>query len=196
MNQKTLIHDSIDLTDVLTLIIQEISLHVQLFSFLDLSRISVCIASNRKNSRGGIYGKLVPLFFEGGAEQVTYRGRRYKMPPVQRDGTRQKYLIFFYMPKFFDLNPREKLRVIFHELYHISPDFNGDIRRMTRGKAAHGHSRKEFDSHFEKELNEFFKFIQETPYRGFLDLNSREFFTSFSKVKGRRMKLPKPLLVS
>ncbi len=196
MNKKSPIEESINITDVLTLIIQDIQKRVETFSFLDMDRLTVCIASNRKNSRGGIYGKLVPLHFENGAKQVTYRGKIYSMPTVIRDSIRQKYLIYFYMPKFFDLDAREKLRVIFHELYHISPDFNGDIRRMTKGKAAHGHSRKHFDSHFENELEIFFNYIKDTPYIRFLQLTGKDLFMIFNNVKGRRMKLPKPVLCS
>ncbi len=193
MNAGKPLKETIDLTDVLTLIIQEIQARTKLFSFLETEKCTVCVASNRKNSRGGIYGKLVPLYFENGTEEVSFRGKRYRMPVVQRNNIRQKYIIYFYMPKFFDLDAREKLRVIFHELYHINPAFNGDIRRMTKGKAAHGHSRRHFDSHFQKELDQFYAYVETTHYIRFLRLTSRDIFHLFGKVKGRRMKLPRPV---
>jgi hypothetical protein len=108
----------------------------------------------------------------------------------------QRYLIYFYHPRFFNLSPSEKLKVIFHELYHISPDFNGDIRRLAAHKASHGASRERFDDFFEHDLTKFYAYIEKTPYMKFLEMNARALRLSFEKIKGRRMKMPKPVVVS
>ena len=195
MNKSLTQKSSINLTDVLSLIIGEVRDFSQTFSHIDTDRITVCIASNRKNSRGAIYGKVVPTRFEGGEKHTKFRGKIYAIPEVKREGILQKYLVYFYMPRFFDLSAEEKLRVILHELYHISPEFNGDIRRMGKGKFAHGHSRQSFDENFAADLEAFHEYIKETPYYKFLSLTSKELFASFDKVTGNRMKLPKPTVV-
>ncbi|HDP80611.1 MAG TPA: hypothetical protein ENN21_07200 [Spirochaetes bacterium] len=183
----------IDLTDVLTALAQEIVLRCPSFSHCDLSKITLCLGSNR-SGRGAIYGKLVPLRFRGGAASLGYRGKTYTMPVVMRNGVEQRYIIYFYYPRFFDLSPLEKLRVLFHELYHISPDFNGDIRRMAPVKASHGGSRKGFDRNFQEELALFHAHISSTPYMKFLAMDAAALHRAFKKVTGTRMKTPRPVV--
>ncbi len=185
----------INLTDVITLIIREIALHCEAFSHVDARRVLVCMATNRSNASGGTFGKLVPLRFKGGAGTLRYKGRLYTMPRVRHGGVDQRYIIYFYHPRFFNLSPIEKLKVVFHELYHISPDFNGDIRRLAARKASHGNSRERFDEFFEDDLRKFYTYIEKTPYMKFLGMNARALRGSFEKVSARRMKMPKPIVV-
>ncbi len=118
------------------------------------------------------------------------------MPRIVRDGNLLSYIIYFYSPRFLDLPPVEKLRVIFHELYHISPDFNGDIRRFGKGGSAHGSSKKRFDSRFEGELQEFMKYLIETEHWEFINLDARGLFEKYKKILSCRMKTPRPLIIS
>ncbi len=186
----------INLTDVITLIIQEIALRCEDFSHVDTRRVLVCMATNRSNASGGTFGKLVPMRFKDGAETLRYRGKLYAMPRLRHGGVDQRYIIYFYHPRFFNLSPSEKLKVIFHELYHISPDFNGDIRRLAARKASHGASRERFDDFFEHDLTKFYAHIEKTPYMKFLEMNAHALRISFERIKGRRMKMPKPVVVS
>ncbi len=183
----------INITDVIMLIIREIASRTALFRHIDVTRVLVCISSNKSRRRGATFGKLVPLRFKDGATTLRYRGRTYTMPKVVSGGMEQLYIIYFYYPKFFNMPPMEKLRVIFHELYHISPDFNGDIRRLCEVKASHGGSRKKFDLLFENEMKEFYGYISGTPYMNFLGMDTAALERSFKKVYGRRLKVPKPL---
>lgn len=184
--------EKLNLTDVLTLLVSEISRRVELFSHVDAGRVLVCLSTNRSNGRGGTYGKLVPLRFKGGSEALRHRGARYRMPRVMCRGVEQFYIVYFYYPKFFDLTPVEKLRVIFHELYHISPDFSGDIRRLGRVKCSHGRSRKNFDSLFEGDLALFYRHIARTPYMRFLEMDTAMLRKVFPRMIGRRLKMPRP----
>ena len=189
-------NETINVTEVLTHLIYEIIKHTHIFHKININKIIVCIASNRNSGRGGgIFGKLVPLKFENGSDVKKFKGRYYSMPEIIHDDEKILYLIYFYMPRFFDLDPIEKLNVIFHELYHISPEFNGDIRRLAKHKAAHGHSKKHFDSHYNDELESFFQYIKETSYMNFLALDSNKLYDTFGEITGRRMKVPKPVLI-
>ena len=66
------------------------------------------------------------------AAAVTVRhGRRWSMPRLYDPaGREQLYLLNFYLPRFLDLPWREKLRTTVHELWHVSPQFDGDLRRF------------------------------------------------------------------
>lgn len=187
--------DSIDLSLALSAVISEISFRSQTLSHIDPNRILVCVGSNRRGG-GGLYGKLIPLRFKHGEPLLRHRGRVYASPDITNNGHSCLYIIYFYMPRFFDLPWDEKLRVIFHELYHINPRFNGDIRRMGAVKIAHGHSKKHFNSLFDAELHAFKSHIHSTPHQDFLTLNTRELYARYRTVTAVRMKHPKPLIIN
>ena len=185
----------INISMAITDIIAEISSRVRSFSHIDTGKIQVCISSNRNSGRGATFGKLVPLRFKGGEELLCFRGKCYAMPQVFQNGTRLLYLVYFYSPRFIDLSPREKLRVIFHELYHISPEFNGDIRRFGKGGSAHGNSKKRYDLRFEKEMAEFMAHISSTHHWHFLSMDAGALFSTYRKVFSHRMKTPRPSVI-
>ena len=72
----------INLTDILTDIIEQITYRSQSFSHIDPRKVVVCLGSNKRNGRGAIYGKLVPLKFQDGSDILTFRGRYYTIPEI------------------------------------------------------------------------------------------------------------------
>ncbi|MFC1669647.1 putative metallopeptidase [Spirochaetota bacterium] len=188
-------YDVINITKTINQIIYEISNFSNNFSHINPEKVLVCISSNKKNYPGGTYGKLVPLRFEGGEETLKYQEKYYSIPSIFLNGKKQLYIIYFYMPKFFDLSYKEKINIIFHELYHINPEFNGDIRRISKVKSAHGYSKKQFDLKYKRDIDSFNKYILQTPYLNFLKMDSRFLFANYKKVIGRRMKKPKPMIL-
>lgn len=185
----------LNITDNLTQIVKLISSESQLFMHIDTDRILVCTGSNRQNSGGGTFGKLVPLKFKDGSDILKHRGRFYTMPKILNNGNEILYIIYFYIPKFFDLPSKDKLNVIFHELYHISPEFNGDIRRMGKVKAAHGASKKVFDLKFREETERFYEYLSGMELISFLEMNTKTMQETYKKIYARRMKLPRPVII-
>jgi len=188
--------ETINLTDILTLIIHDMIKSTGEFKFFDLNKILVCCASNRKDCRGATYGKLLPLRFKDGSEIIKHNGRFYTIPKVKINEIEILYIIYLYIPKFFNLSAKDKVNVMFHELYHINPEFNGDIRRMGEFKSAHGHSRKAFEKKYIEYAETFFDKIKEAPYYNFLQMKSDDIEDRFKKIKYRRMKSIKPVLVT
>jgi len=188
--------DSINLTDVLTLIIHDIIKSTDEFKSFDINKILVCCASNRKDSKGAIYGKLQPLRFKDGSEIIQHNKRYYTIPKIMLNNVEILYILYLYIPKFFDMPIKDKINVMFHELYHISPEFNGDIRRMGNIKSAHGHSKKSFEEKYIKYASKYFNKINETPFYSFLQMNFEDIEKQFRIIKYRRMKIIKPQLLS
>ncbi len=186
---------AINLSDFLHDLIADICRHTSFFSHIDTEKIHICISSNRAGGRGATFGKVVPLKFKGGEEVLYHRGKCYVMPKIEVHSIRILYLIYFYMPRFTDLAPIEKLRVIFHELYHIHPEFNGDIRRFGKNGSAHGTSKKKFDTQFERELIAYSFAIRTTSVWDFLSLDTRGIFKNYQEVLSYRMKVPKPIIL-
>lgn len=186
---------TINLSEIIHAIIANIAGTIPLFSHIKPEKIHVCISSNKNGCRGATLGKLVPLKFEGGKDIMYIKGKCYAMPRIEVKGKPVLYLIYFYIPRFTDLSAIEKLRVIFHELFHIHPEFNGDIRRFHHKKHAHGHSKKKFDIQFEKEVHNYMKIIHNTEFERFLKLTTREIFTHYKRVFSNKMKMPRPILI-
>ena len=187
--------NQINLSEALTAVIAQIVRSSPSLRHIDTGRVLVCIGSNKRGGRGGIFGKLVPLKFENGSGILRYRGSVYALPEIVYGSKRFLYLVYFYMPRFFDLSWSEKLRVIFHELYHISPHFDGDIRRMGKVKTAHGHSRKRFDSLYKDELDRFLRDFPAGRHRDFLQMDSQCLFNRYEQVTGIRMRNPRPVAI-
>lgn len=188
--------DSINLTDIFTEIIHDMIKSTDEFKSFDSSKILVCCASNRKDYKGATYGKLLPLRFKDGSEIIKHNGKFYTIPKVKFNNTELLYIIYLYIPKFFNLSARDKINVMFHELYHINPDFNGDIRRMGEFKSAHGHSRKSFEEKYIEYSDNFYKTVQNASYYNFLLMSSEEIRTQYKVIKYRRMKNIKPVLLT
>jgi hypothetical protein len=115
-------------------------------SHIDMSRVAVSICHARKAVPYGMFASLTPLRFAGGAVKMARRGRQVTIQRVQDSSGRDMlYILSFYLPRFQNLDLREKLITVLHELWHICPDFSGDIRRHAGRYHAHTHSQAEYD---------------------------------------------------
>jgi hypothetical protein len=115
-------------------------------SHIDMTRVAVSVCQTRKAVQHGIFASLTPLRFAHGSHTMTRRGRQMTVEPVRDvSGREMLYILSFYLPRFQNLDLREKLITVLHELWHISPEFNGDIRRHAGRYHAHTHSQAEYD---------------------------------------------------
>src|SRR5437773_9279432 len=133
-------------TEALEGLIREIVGRVEEFRSIEPERLLVACARSRDDGPTGAYGKIVPMRFAHGARERRIGRHTYEMPPLTYRGREILYLIYFFMPRFGDLPFREGLETVVHELYHISPRFDGDIRRFPGRNYAHGSSQKRFNA--------------------------------------------------
>jgi Putative phage metallopeptidase len=115
-------------------------------SHVEMSRVAVSFCQTRKAVPHGMFASLTPLRFAGGAATTIRRGRPHAIQRVyDASGREMLYILSCYLPRFQNLDFREKLITVLHELWHISPDFSGDIRRHAGRYHAHTHSQAEYD---------------------------------------------------
>ena len=101
----------------------------------------------RKRVRHGLHASLTPLRFENGATAGVRRGRRYSCQQlIGASGQEMLYILRFYLPRFMDEDFEQKLSTVFHELWHISPDFDGDLRRHRGRCYMHTHSEAAYNA--------------------------------------------------
>ncbi|WP_318258330.1 putative metallopeptidase [Geobacter anodireducens] len=131
----------LNVTRELERLIAHVTGRVPELAHIDPTRLLVCISSTRGAGVRGTYARIHPLRFPGGARSVERRRGRHTwvstMPTIVHRQVEILYIIYFLVPRFLDLSLREKLITVFHELYHISPAFDGDIRRFPGRNYAH-----------------------------------------------------------
>ena len=95
-----------------------------------------------------MFASLTPMRFAGGRTHTVRRKRHWGMQRLYSpDGREMLYILAFYLPRYLDLPFREKLTTVLHELWHIGPKFDGDLRRLGARCYAHGSSQKQYDAH-------------------------------------------------
>ncbi len=98
------------------------------------------ICQTRRAGPYGVQATMTPLRFRDGAETTVRRHRTWRINPLPSTptGVPALYLLSLYVPRFLDLPREEKLAVLVHELWHASPQFDGDLRRYGGGTRFHG----------------------------------------------------------
>lgn len=114
---------------------------------IDMSRVLVRYCQVRRPGPYGMQASLTPLRFEEGRLHTRRRGRQWTIERLfNPQGQEMLYLLSFYLPRFLNQSFAEKVATVIHELWHISPEFNGDVRRFGGRCYAHGRSEHEFHS--------------------------------------------------
>lgn len=136
-----------DFTGAMRSLCMDVCTRLEEFQHIDMSRVAVTFAQARRRVSYGLQAKLTPMRFEGGTLfEVREDGRQWTVQRLYDNREREMlYILTFYLPRFQDQVFMEKMTTIFHELYHISPHFNGDIRRLEGRYHVHSHSQKEYD---------------------------------------------------
>jgi len=185
----------INVTDCLFEITAHICQNVSIFSHIDPNGLLVCYARSRKQSLQGVYAKIHPTTFRGGNKEIEHRGRKFAYPTIQIGSRRILYVMYFYYPRFQNLLLETKLLTVFHELYHISPDFDGDIRRFSGKYFAHGKSQKQYDARLKREVDAYLKRFGEDELLDFLRMDFKQIQAKFGRVMGQTIKMPKAVAV-
>ncbi len=136
--------------------------------------------------------KLRPMRFEGGSKTRSIRGIEYSAPEVNINGNNILYIVYFHLPRFMNHGKHQnKLSTVLHELYHISPLFNGDIRRFPGKNFAHGNSRKKYDKLIEAFTDEYQKETVHPELSDFLKYRYSELKRKYGAVCGDMIRIPR-----
>lgn len=184
-----------NLTRALEELVADIVRYVADFSHIDPTKVLICVSTTRRGGIQGTFAKIHPLRFPGGTRSMEVkRGRRVftcTMPAVTHAGQEMFYVIYFLVPRFLDLSLREKLITVFHELYHISPHFDGDIRRFPGRNFAHGGSRKRYNILMENLVDNYLQAQQCPDSFGFLDGTMESLRARHQAIVARKFPVPK-----
>lgn len=186
----------LDFTEAARTLCDDIVRRLPELSHVDLSRVAISFCQTRKAVSYGMYASLTPLRFAGGRQQSVRRGRRWGLQRLHDGGGREMlYILSFYLPRFLDLDFRRKLSTVVHELWHIGPRFDGDLRRYTGRCWAHSHSQKEYDRQVESLTDAWWRQQPPVSVYAFLEHDFRSLCRMYGAVHGRRVPAPKLILL-
>ena len=161
---------------------------------IDLPRVAIRFCQARKAVRHGVHATLTPLRFEGGELFSRRRGRVWTIERLyDACGREMLYLLSFYLPRFLERSFEEKLTTVVHELWHIGPRFDGDLRRHPGRCYAHSHSQKQYDALMYQLASKWLSLDPPAEKYDFLR-------SDFSQLQGQRgrifgQKIPTPKLI-
>ena len=183
---------SFDYTGAIAKVCEDVCFRVPELCHIEMDRVAVAFTQTRHNAPFGVFASTVPLRFKNGETLNFVKGKSWKIQRCLRsDGVEYLYILYFFAPRFIDLKFRDKLETIIHELYHISPDFNGDLRRFKGRCFAHGSSQKRYDAMVRTLVDKWLKRDPPPEIWNFLNMNYRELAAQFGGVHGTRIAMPK-----
>lgn len=161
---------------------------------IQLDRVAISLCKTRRQTTHGIYASLTPLRFEAGAVEKHVRGRRYEVQRLRDDqGLEFLYILSFYLPRFQNTSLEEKLSTVVHELWHISPEFDGDLRRHEGRFYAHGPSQRDYDAQMDRLAQRWLALDPPNHIYEFLEHGFDDLVAEHGTVVGKRWPTPKLL---
>jgi hypothetical protein len=163
---------------------------------VEMSRVAVRACQTRRAGLVGVQAAMTPLRFRDGAETTVRRGRAYRIHPCPADAAGRPclYLLSLYVPRFLDLPAAEKLAVVVHELFHVSPAFDGDLRRFGPGRQRyHGQSCERYHDDMRRLARRLPELLPPHEPHAWLEGDFAELRRRYGRVTGVR--LPTPRLV-
>lgn len=162
------------------------------FAHVEIDRVAIRFCQARKSVRHGLQASLTPLRFEAGQLSGQRRGRTWTVERLfDASGREMLYLLSFYLPRFQERSFEDKLSTVVHELWHISPQFDGDLRRHPGRCYAHSHSQKEYDAHVGALAARWLALDPPAASYEFLQMNFRQLESRHGRVYGQKIRTPR-----
>lgn len=178
-------------SDAVRRVCEEMAFRLPVFAHIRMDQVGISFVRTRNRELFGIYASMTPLRFENGSFQTTRKGVVYEIPEVR--GPFKKpilYILSIYAPRFIDLCVTAKIDTLIHELYHIGPNFDGDLRRFGERFYAHGASKKEYDRRVARLSREWLGTDPPPEIWGFLRYDFKELRVRYGKIVGTKIPIP------
>ncbi len=103
------------------------------------------------------------------------------------------YLLTFCLPRFLNQDFEDKLVTLLHELYHISPAFDGDLRRHEGRYQMHTHSQRCYDRQMAELARAYLATDPDPALHAFLRLNFAQLQHRHGAILG--VVVPRPRII-
>ena len=161
---------------------------------VDMSCVAVSFSQARRDVAHGLQAALTPLRFAGGARSEYRDGTHLECQQVlDEQGRECLYILSFYLPRFLNHSLEEKLSTVIHELWHISPRCDGDLRRHEGRCYVHGTSQRAYDAQMDYLARKWLSLDPPHAVYAFLELTHAELVAEYGPVYGHRIPTPRVL---
>lgn len=167
--------------------------HCAELNHIDVSRLLFGMTQARSGRKHGLQARVTPMRFRNGRLTRQRRGGLYQVQRYFVEGREMLYLVTFCLPRFLDQDFDDKFITLFHELYHISPNFDGDLRRHAGRCALHTQSKRLYDAHMGHLARTYLANGATRSLHDFLRLNFTQLQHRHGSVVG--VVVPRPRLV-
>lgn len=160
---------------------------------IDVSRILFAVNQARNSRAHGLQARVTPLRFRGGELVRRHRGVAYQVQRFRVDGREILYVMTFCLPRFLNQDFDQKLITLFHELFHIGPKFDGDLRRHHGRYQIHTHSKQRYDERMAHLARQYLDAFPDSDLHEFLRLSFAQLQEKHGQVIGIMVPRPKIL---
>jgi predicted metallopeptidase len=160
---------------------------------VDVTRLLFAATQARNGRAHGLQARVTPLRFSNGRLTRQRRGVTYQVQRYFLGSLEYLYLVTFCLPRFLDQDFDDKLITLFHELYHISPTFDGDLRRHEGRYAIHSHSQRAYDERMADLARTYLGSSPDPSLHAFLRLTFPQLLSRHGSVVG--VVVPRPKVI-
>jgi hypothetical protein len=178
---------------VMSRLCRDISARCELLAHVRMPHVLVSFTPCRNRSRFGLQARVTPMRFRHGSMTRRHGAYEYQVQRFFVDEREMLYLLTFCLPRFLDQTFEEKLITVFHELYHINPAFDGDLRRHPGRYTVHSHSKNGYDSHMAELVKAYLEDHPNPAIFSFLRASYRELWHCHGGILG--LVVPRPKLL-
>lgn len=180
-----------DFTTAMADLCADVAARCETLRHVRMPQVLVTFTPSRNRSRYGLQARVTPLRFRDGRLTRRHGPVDYQVQRYYVDDREMLYILTFCLPRFLDQSFEEKLVTVFHELYHVSPEFDGDLRRHPGRYAVHSHSKERYDSHMSDLVRDYVEEHPEPELFAFLRVSYRELWDRQCGIIGAVVPRPK-----
>jgi hypothetical protein len=187
--------NAFDFTGRMQALCVDVAARCETLRHIHMPRILVTFTPSRNRSRYGLQARVTPLRFRDGTLTRRHGSTEYQVQRYFVNDCEMLYVLTFCLPRFLDQPFREKLVTVFHELYHVSLRFDGDLRRYPGRYAVHSHSKDLYDSRMMELVKDYLADHPDPEVFQFLRLSYRDLWDTHGGITGVIVPRPKLLPV-
>ncbi|MCS6865268.1 MAG: hypothetical protein RMJ56_16590 [Gemmataceae bacterium] len=174
---------------------EDVAARCPVLQHIQMAQVLVTFTLCRNRSRYGLQARLTPLRFRDGQLQRHQGSTAYQIQRFFVNNQEILYILTFCLPRFLDQSFRDKLITVFHELYHMSPQFDGDLRRHPGRCTLHSRSKDNYDRLMSELVERYLAQHPQPEIYEFLQGGYRELWSRYGGIIGVIVPRPKLLPV-
>ena len=174
-------------------LLEDIVCRVPVLAHIQVPRILLAVTQARSPRGHGLQARVTPLRFARGELTRMRRGVLYQVQRYCVGADEFLYLLTFCLPRFLDQDFDGKLVTLLHELYHMSPAFDGDLRRHAGRYQLHTHSQHGYNQHMADLARAYLASNPDPALHAFLRLNFAQLEHRHRAILG--VVVPRPRII-